>query len=317
MGARIIHDTGQTVSVEGFMESLGSLKNVKVVTGAIAYDCPTTYTTYVLICHQALHIPKLNRHLLCPPQLREAGCTVNEVPLVHLKPEERSLTSHSIIVPTVPALEPLHIPLSLEGVSSYFLTRMPTQAEIDNADGRCIHVHLTLEKPWDPHDTFLAQEEASIRAALVRDSLQSSARGRFVNAVYTILANPNLPLPVPHETPHRFQISKLRRKQISPAVDIDSYATELERVAINAVQSKKRKGTVGPEELARRWGIGIEKARRTIERTTQLAVRDLSNPTLGTRRLKPHAQMLRHRRLDVEMYCDIKPGPCKSLIALC
>ena len=49
---------------------------------------------------------------------------------------------------------------------------------------------------------------------------------------------------------------------------------------------KKRKGFVDAQQLASNWKIGIEAARRTVEATTQMAVRDFSN-TSGTRRLKP------------------------------
>jgi hypothetical protein len=36
----------------------------------------------------------------------------------------------------------------------------------------------------------------------------------------------------------------------------------------------KRKGFVGPDQLARSWNIGHELAKRTVDATTQLAVRD-------------------------------------------
>ena len=119
--------------------------------------------------------------------------------------------------------------------------------------------------------------------------------------------------PVADEAPHTVQISKLRRQHASAEVDIDSFAEELERVAISSVQTRQRKGAVSPETLAKRWHIGLEVARKSLEKTTQLGVRDFSNVT-GSRRLKPIHHQLKHRRLDVEMYVDTVEGRCVSLL---
>ncbi len=43
--------TEQTVTVQPFSSNLSSLKQVPIVTAAIAYDCPTTYNTYILFFH--------------------------------------------------------------------------------------------------------------------------------------------------------------------------------------------------------------------------------------------------------------------------
>ena len=51
-GCVILQDTGRTVTVEGFGDTIGSLNDVPIVTAAVAYDCPSTYKTYVLT-----HIP--------------------------------------------------------------------------------------------------------------------------------------------------------------------------------------------------------------------------------------------------------------------
>jgi len=79
----VVHDTEQTISVEPFDKTLGSHLNVPIVTAAVAYDCPTTLNTYILFFHQALHIPNLKKHLLCPNQLRHNQVIVNDIPLAH------------------------------------------------------------------------------------------------------------------------------------------------------------------------------------------------------------------------------------------
>jgi len=63
-----------------------------------------------------------------------------------------------------------------------------------------------------------------------------------------------------------------------------------------SVATDKRKGYIGPEELASRWGIGLETARKTQDKTTQVAVRNFTE-SMGGRRLKPIYYQLKYRRL--------------------
>jgi len=110
------------------------------------------------------------------------------------------------------------------------------------------------------------------------------------------------------------------------ALDIDRYAealmnelgvteTGMEDLAYKLAAStttKKRPGFVGPEKLAKNWKIGLEAAKRTVDATTQLAVRDFTDTT-GSRRLKPHHWQLEHKRLSCPVYNDVMFGKCKSL----
>ena len=86
-GAFVVHDTGQTVSVDPFLNSLGSLSSVRIITAAVAYDDPNTYQTYILFFHQSLYIPKLKHHLLCSNQMRTHGVTINDT-LLHAAIED-------------------------------------------------------------------------------------------------------------------------------------------------------------------------------------------------------------------------------------
>jgi hypothetical protein len=82
--------------------------------------------------------------------------------------------------------------------------------------------------------------------------------------------------------------------------------------AIRATITGRRQGTVTPQQLAERWRIGIETANRTVENTTQLAVRDFTHTT-GGRRLKPIHYQLKARRLATEMYTNTMISPIRSL----
>jgi hypothetical protein len=60
-------------------------------------------------------------------------------------------------------------------------------------------------------------------------------------------------------------------------------------------QSIRRKGTVSATDLATRWRIGLETAKRTIACTMQLGVHDFSLTT-ARRRLRNVNQQLKYRR---------------------
>ena len=312
------------------------MPDVKIITAAIAHDDPEAWHTYMLFYHHALCVPTMQRHQLTPNQMRANDVIVNETPLVLLPSDLRNKHSHSIVA-TTELHEELHIPLELEGVTPFFPTRMPTRAEVEDTDNRtCSHVHTTPSSGWDPHDTTMASHEASLRVAMNNED--SHAMRWIVQAVTTeieskrkttreveatkregkgtpTMCRPPKPMHMamkPRRTTQATQISHIRRQQgNSLCIDIDSYACKLEQMNCS-IGTDKRKGYIGPEELASRWGIGLETARKTLDKTTQLAVRNFTD-SLGGRRMKPIHYQLKHRRLRCEMYVDVYIAKCKSL----
>jgi Reverse transcriptase (RNA-dependent DNA polymerase) len=299
-GAYIVHHTNQTISVNGFLDSLGTLSNVPIVTAAVAYDCPSTFHTYILFFHHSLYFENMNRHLLCPSQMRTHGVTVNDVPLLHLPYDERTAEAHSII--TAAPHPDLHIPLSLHGPTSYFAVRKPTFHEI-NSEHHCTHVHMTSEQPWDPYGDSMDSAEESLRASL---SLPPRERGRNLDAVRT--SNDTRFTQLQQDS--AVAVAALS-SQFVPPVRVDSDRFE---AAIKATETLPvtKKCKISPADLAKRWHIGVETAQKTLAKTTQLAIRDYTHST-GGRRLKPFAYQLRYRRLNVEMYTDTLIGKTKSL----
>jgi hypothetical protein len=64
--AYIVQETGETISVAGCIDTLGTVKEEPIVTAAVAYDDPATYQTYILFFHQALYFERLDKHFaLC------------------------------------------------------------------------------------------------------------------------------------------------------------------------------------------------------------------------------------------------------------
>jgi hypothetical protein len=69
----------QPVSIVGYDKSLGS-KTYQTVSGVVAYDDPQTGRMLHLIIFQAIHIPHLDHHLLCPMQCRVIDVTISYLP---------------------------------------------------------------------------------------------------------------------------------------------------------------------------------------------------------------------------------------------
>ena len=342
-----------------------ALNEVKIATVAVAYDCPTTFKTYILFHHQSLFIPSLDIHLVNPFQLRAHGIIINEIPLIHIDPNHRQPDCHSILVDD----PKLQIPLSLRGTMSGFTTRIPTTEEIEDTEQmNCFHVHMTSEAPWEPHDKTHRKLEASLREEMSsdydlrvkesRDIYPLQVRGQNAETVEMTVETVDSDdeddedEPCPAGTPvgpsdfiesdsedededsvpdyeyekitdfdvtinlSQFTTEERAMKPREPsrtmaslatlkdaqkhsdALDVDMYAealldelgvTELGRRLATGTTVKKRKGFVSPEKLSKNWKIGLEAARRTVEATTQLAVRDFSH-TSGGRRLKPSSE---------------------------
>lgn len=273
----IISETSQSVSVAGFHPDMKEIQNVRIVTAAVAFDCPATLSTFILVFPQSLYFPKMEHNLICPDQLREFGIIVNDIPLLRIPPNERRPDHHSIVDP----LSAVHIPLHYDKPISYFICRKPTSAEINDTIN-CIHVQMTGDNPWMPYDEIASRDEEMLREALSYD--------------YHTYNGPDRHL-------------RLLKRYSSASIglgDKERYS------AISALMTAHRKGTITAEELSRRWRCGLETAKRTIDKTTQRAVRDFTD-SRGMRRLKPTAYQLKYPRLCTEFYTDTYFGPCVSL----
>jgi len=138
-----MRETMRSVDVTAFLSDLGSVTSVPIVTCAVAYDDPRTFTTVILVFHQSLYFgERLTHNLVCPQQLRMNGIEVNECP--RFLESTGGDKSHSIYSPS----DDFILPLALDGVISYFATRKPSEHEVRT----CPHIVLTCDTPeWDPY----------------------------------------------------------------------------------------------------------------------------------------------------------------------
>ncbi len=168
--ASIILDYNRPVSVVGYDESLGS-KTYQTMSGVVAYDDPQTRRMLHLIINQAIHIPHLDHHLLCPMQCRVNDVIVNDLPkflATDLTDQTHALT---LIDPDNP-LQPVILPFILRGVTSVLNVRSVTINKFNSHD--YLRLHLTSETlTWDPTTDLYEQQENAMMdysGTIVRDA---------------------------------------------------------------------------------------------------------------------------------------------------
>jgi hypothetical protein len=157
--ALITHDFERPVHVTGYDKADGT-KKYRTVSGVVGYKHPATGRNYYLHVHQGIHMPQLEHNLLCPMQLRLNDVRVDEQP--KFLSEDPTDRTHSIEI-SITDDDSLIIPLSLDGVTSYFPTFKPTVEQYEAADEGDDLLELTYATPeWDPHDADYARQEESM-----------------------------------------------------------------------------------------------------------------------------------------------------------
>ena len=152
----IISRSGKTVDVAAFSESAGGLNAVPIIDCILAYDCPLTNQVYLLVLRNALYVESMEENLISPFILREAGLEVNECAKQHCKNREATDEDHTIISREIG----LRIPMDIRSTFSYFITRKPSEDEID-IGVPCFITPNAAE--WDPTDDCYAENERNLK----------------------------------------------------------------------------------------------------------------------------------------------------------
>ncbi len=139
--ALIILDYNRPVSIVGYDESIGS-KTYQTMSGVVAYDDPYTGRTLHLIINQAIHIPHLDHHLLCPMQCRVNDVIIKDLPKFLATDPTDQTHALTLTDPNNP-LQQVILPLTLRGVTSVLNVRSTTIDEFNSHDH--LRLHLTSE----------------------------------------------------------------------------------------------------------------------------------------------------------------------------
>ena len=74
-------------------------------------------------------------------------------------------------------------------------------------------------------------------------------------------------------------------------------------IQVGALTTAVAKAKLTADDLSRRWGISLEAATNTLQKTTQRGIRMVANPSIS-RRFRTNDQQLRYRRLAVTLVTD-------------
>jgi len=149
----VFESTGRTCNVQPSSADLGTATNIPTVDGALAYDCPYSGQVYILLVRNALHIPSMDHNLVPPFILRAGGVKINDVPKIHC--ESPGVEDHCISFEG----SDLRIPLQLNGIFSYFHSRIPTLKELHE----CEKIFLTPDSnDWNPHCSSYERNERAM-----------------------------------------------------------------------------------------------------------------------------------------------------------
>jgi hypothetical protein len=287
--ARVLNlDISRTINLTPFKSGLGSVDGIYVSTIAVAYDDVKTFNAYILIFHEALQVPGMCHHILCPNQIRDNDIQVNDIPLIYTPVEDRNEHTHAIVVNATHLI----IPLDLDGVHSSFNCREPSDLELSNPS-RFPHLIMTADRIWEPNDSSFRDNESSVRSSLTFaryptfENRQVSEVNMHLSAISTALNDDLLP----------------NHLTISTIVSSEHLSTTPKEI---------RKGATTPLELAKRWFTGLHSAKRTLECTTQRGVRDFTFSE-GTRRLRHSTYQLMYKHLRSLVYTDTMFATVKSV----
>ena len=246
--ALITLDYNRPVSVMGYDASLGT-HTYKTVSGVIAYTDPTTGRTLHLVINQAIHIPHLDHHLLCPMQCRVNDVTVDETPkFLATRPTEQT---HALTVPD-PDNPPqtISLPFMIRGVTSFLNVRTITSDEYYKAEIPCIH--LTSETlTWDPQTTLYEESKAAMidySGDIARDV---TVRGPslVINELHSLTVNA---VDITHDSNFHHVLES--------NVVISSLGSSL----TGDMRSRKT-APIDSLTLAARWLISPERAKQTVQ----------------------------------------------------
>ena len=309
-----VSDDDRVVNVHPYTDEYTPVTNIPVATVATLWIHPETGKSYILIINEALYFgDRLTSTLLCPNQMRANGLSVDDVPR-----QFDANSSHSIYIPE----HKLRIPLTLNGVVSGFESVKPTLAEYAEYP----HIELTSGMRWEPGSPEMAENESRVAGVSTMEAQTASGYARnvtrtigAVRAYGDAIGSINGPgddiygdalydrlLATVHVA-----IDDYDGNGLSGHKDDDVYPMEAEARKLFALSSTEKRSVLTPEILSKRWGIGLESAKRTLTVTTQAGIRNVLAP--GERKVRQKLDHLKFPIIKGRIYGDTMFSTLKSI----
>jgi hypothetical protein len=270
------------------------------VSAALGYVIPEIGKNVLLIIHQAIYLPTLDRNLLSTMPMIFHDVVVNET--LKFQSLEPISLSHTISVRADEVNDVLVIPLDLFGVVSCFTTFKLSQEEFDT----CPRYELTYESHvYDPTVTLFSEQEYS----MTESYLELKASGDLHPRRRQVCSVRQKELEIEKlSASYRDKSTKLQ--DFSIVLENSTVLVELKHnvniadMNVSSIHAAMRdKGGVDAVTLAKNFGIGIEAAKRTRLVTTQRGVRKMIHPSLN-KRYKTNDRQLKYRVLHVTLFTD-------------
>jgi len=160
------------------------------------------------------------------------------------------------------------LPLNLRGVASLLYVRPVTIDEFNSLDHP--RLHLTSETlTWDPSTTLFEEQETAMidysGNIISNDAVRGPSQTLIINELHSLATDM---ADMTHE--HNFH------QVLASYVVISSVDTSL-----NGHVRSRKSAPIDFKTLAARWMVSPDRAKRTVQLTTQRGVRTCLNPTLA------------------------------------
>ena len=244
---------------------------------ATTYPCPDSGHSIVLVADQVLWFgTDLHCSLLNPHQIRSYG---------HSLCDDQCWDPHRSLGLDVGTL---FIPLLTSGPNLFFNSTVTSDWELDNLP----IVEITAPH-WDPSELTMPCRPTNDYRAI--DSLISFSE------TANVLSHISLSL-----DPRRLSSLYSSARRVSSAPTRTGIG-----IGIAATITGEQHSTLTPENLARKWNIGLEMAKQTIHVTTQRGIRTAIHPL--HRRYRVDHLHLNRRRLNGKWFTDTLFSPVVSI----
>ena len=271
---RLLELTGEYCTVAPFSSDYTPKQDIPIARCATTYTCPTSGESIVLVADQVLWFGNdLHCSLLNPHQLRAHGHGVCDDPW----DPHRELGID---------LDYLFIPLTLSGPNLSFESRVPTDWDMENL--AIIELTSNLWNPADMH--MLTPPAMDTRQHRSICTLSSSAPYRTLSESATLLSTISCALD-----------PRCLSSLYVQAITVHDAPTGTVH-GIGATFSSERHSSITAENLSRKWNIGIDTAKKTLQVTTQRGIRTALHPL--HRRYRVDHLHLNRRRLNGSWFTD-------------
>jgi len=188
----------------------------------------------------------INEGLWLRPKMQHSLLNPNQLRFHGVSVHDNPFDAHN---PLSIKHDDIAIPLSITGTNIFLNTHTPSQHELDT----CPHIHLTSKAEWNPHTVRLASTQSVEAEGLHFYSFDELDPGLSqISSVYC-----------------SSEMAENLRNLSAIQSDLPGHKTFI---------SKQRHSAVTPEQLSKRWSIGLTQARQTIKVTTQHGVRSAILP---------------------------------------